>query len=153
VSARTSRLLLLGIPFGIEAVTLAFCLAAPGLLRPVWPAYAIEAGLLGPIVLALLLLVRHQWSLEIAVCALAGQSLLILLLFAQIYSAIGLCGDAGSPTSFADGLYFSIVTWTTLGYGDFKPPASLHLFAAFEALYGYVFLGLIVGLIGSFFRD
>ena len=42
--------------------------------------------------------------------------------------------------------YFSIVTWTTLGYGDYKPAESLRLVAGLEASLGYVFLGLIVGL-------
>lgn len=41
-------------------------------------------------------------------------------------------------------LYFSIVTFTTLGYGDFQPGAKLRLLAAFQALYGYGYLGLIV---------
>jgi hypothetical protein len=43
--------------------------------------------------------------------------------------------------------YFSVVTWTTLGYGDFQPLPDFRLLAAFQALVGYVFLGVIVGLI------
>ena len=46
-------------------------------------------------------------------------------------------------------LYFSIVTWTTLGYGDFTPPPELRLVAAIQALVGYLFFGLSVGL-GTF---
>jgi hypothetical protein len=43
-------------------------------------------------------------------------------------------------------LYFSIVTWTTLGYGDLLPATDIRLVAALEALMGYAFFGLAVGL-------
>jgi hypothetical protein len=43
-------------------------------------------------------------------------------------------------------LYFSIVTWTTLGYGDFTPPAAIRMIAAIQAMLGYIFLGILVGL-------
>lgn len=42
-------------------------------------------------------------------------------------------------------LYFSTVTFTTLGYGDFQPVPRLRLIAGFQALMGYLFLGLLVG--------
>lgn len=43
--------------------------------------------------------------------------------------------------------YFSMVTWTTLGYGDFSPPENIRLIAAFEGFVGYVYMALLVGLI------
>jgi hypothetical protein len=138
---------------GIEIVLLGACFLFPALLRRLWPAYVIEIALLGPVAAALLLLVKHQWSIRAAIIALAVQSVIILVLFAQVYTAVGVGGDGPVDPTFRDGLYFSIVTWTTVGYGDFKPVPELRLFAACEALYGYIFLGLIVGLIGSLFRD
>ena len=43
-----------------------------------------------------------------------------------------------------DSLYFSVVTFTTLGYGDFIPTEFLRLFAAGEALFGAITLGFLV---------
>ena len=38
--------------------------------------------------------------------------------------------DHPAPTKFTEALYFSIVTWTTLGYGDLQPIEPLQLLAA-----------------------
>ncbi len=51
--------------------------------------------------------------------------------------------------SFSDSLYFSIVTWTTLGYGDFSPTNDLRLIASIQALLGYLSMGLYIGVIVS----
>lgn len=59
-------------------------------------------------------------------------------------------GDLSTPDNdFITALYFSIVTWTTVGYGDFAPAPGLRLLAALQALAGYIFLGLIVSLVVS----
>jgi hypothetical protein len=42
--------------------------------------------------------------------------------------------------------YFSVATWTTLGDGDFTPSHELRLLASIEALAGYVFFGMVVGI-------
>lgn len=44
-----------------------------------------------------------------------------------------------------DTLYFSVVTFSTLGYGDFKPAPSAQGFAAAQAILGNLHLGIIVG--------
>jgi hypothetical protein len=50
-----------------------------------------------------------------------------------------------------DALYFSVITWTTLGYGDFIPSAECRPWAAAEALTGYAMMPLfITALIGLF---
>ncbi|MEC9347311.1 MAG: ion channel [Pseudomonadota bacterium] len=41
------------------------------------------------------------------------------------------------------------MTWTTLGYGDITPPVGIRLVAATEAVLGYVFFGLTVGLVSG----
>lgn len=41
--------------------------------------------------------------------------------------------------------YLSIVTFTTLGFGDFQPQPFMRLYTAGEAVLGYIFLGLLVG--------
>jgi hypothetical protein len=48
--------------------------------------------------------------------------------------------QAATPTSFLDYMYFSTVTFTTLGYGDFRPCEHARLYAAAEAMLGGFFL-------------
>ncbi len=77
---------------------------------------------------------------------LIGHGGALIFLFAGIYHGFGLVHASASAVSASDGLYFSIVTWTTLGYGDFTPPPDIRLIAALEALLGYTFFGIIIGL-------
>lgn len=83
---------------------------------------------------------------EFGVVAFTGIS--NILLFAGIYFALGI--SDGSPEilkyKVLDSLYFSIVTWTTLGYGDFKPIESLRILAALQAFMGYVYMAIFVGI-------
>lgn len=58
----------------------------------------------------------------------------------------------GSPR-LIDGMYFSIVTFTTLGYGDFQPLGVLRYVAALEALCGYILLAMLVGVILKGYAD
>ena len=77
-----------------------------------------------------------------------------ILTFAIIYYRYGLLQN-GSPTkiSFADSIYFSITTWTTLGYGDFAPIPRIRLITSIEAILGYVGLGLWISLISNFIKN
>jgi len=46
---------------------------------------------------------------------------------------------------FLETLYFSIVTFTTLGFGDLAPkPGFFQLFASFEALLGAIFMAMFI---------
>lgn len=47
----------------------------------------------------------------------------------------------GNKASFWENLYFSVVSITTLGYGDFTPQGASRLIAALEAVFGIVFIG------------
>lgn len=66
--------------------------------------------------------------------------------FAFYYKQFGLIGSQTTPipNSF-DYLYFSAVTFSTLGYGDFSPAVYSRAVAAIEALYGNLHLGMIAG--------
>ncbi|MCI4646288.1 MAG: ion channel, partial [Hyphomonadaceae bacterium] len=59
--------------------------------------------------------------------------------------------DSETVFSVQEAIYFSIVTWTTLGYGDYKPPPDLQIMAAVQAVFGYLYLGLLVGAVGGLF--
>lgn len=74
---------------------------------------------------------------------------LIIYAFARLYEKYGLIYKGEVVHSFPDSLYFSFVTWTTLGYGDFQPEPSLRLWAASEAMVGYVGMALLIAGIFS----
>lgn len=83
-----------------------------------------------------------------AVTSLISQAVALIFVFAGIYRGFGL--DVAKPLVAPDiALYFSIVTWTTLGYGDLAPARGIELLAALQAGLGYVFLGLIVGFVAN----
>ena len=54
--------------------------------------------------------------------------------------------EFGGSISFVDAIYFSVVTFTTLGFGDLQPLPGGRIFAAIQALSGYVYLGIAIGL-------
>jgi voltage-gated potassium channel len=49
-------------------------------------------------------------------------------------------------TSWVDAYYFTVITLTTIGYGDFSP--TIPLTKIFTTLYVFVGLGIIAGFIG-----
>src|SRR5262249_49806562 len=55
--------------------------------------------------------------------------------WATAYIAVGIVRDIESA------LYFSTETFTTLGYGDITPLANWRLFAALEAVNGFILIG------------
>jgi hypothetical protein len=84
---------------------------------------------------------------------------LLILSYSDIYLASGLVIDTTvrpepRPISkWSDAVYFSVVTWTTLGYGDLQPQGSCRLIAASEALVGNIFLGTIIALAFTFMGE
>lgn len=49
-------------------------------------------------------------------------------------------------TTWIDAYYFTVITLTTIGYGDFSP--TLPLTKLFTTMYVFIGLGIIAGLIG-----
>jgi len=82
------------------------------------------------------------------------QAVVLIFLFAGIYRGYGLIGNNGNIINEPlTALYFSIVTWTTLGYGDYQPREEIQLIAAFQSILGYLFLGMIVSILASMLND
>jgi hypothetical protein len=115
--------------------------------------------LLTTLVLGIVFLPVLVWGMMVTVLLLLadpdefGQALrfafillvLVILSFALMYSELGLVSVRGVRThDFWICLYFSVETFTTLGYGDFVPTSGARPVAAMEALSGYVLLGLTV---------
>ena len=79
------------------------------------------------------------------ICELTSFALATILAYALDYRVLGIKPTAsGDPVTAWDSIYFSIITWTTVGYGDFVPTPTTRAFAASEALLGYLFTGLYV---------
>lgn len=75
----------------------------------------------------------------------------IIIGFAYLYLHLELVrpSDCSTPINTVDeALYFSVVTITTLGYGDMRPLPGLGRFcASIEPLMGFVLLILVLGLL------
>jgi hypothetical protein len=90
-----------------------------------------------------------------AVSGVLALYLLIGMLFAFVYGAIALLGDAdffegGEEATASQCLYFSFTTLTTVGYGDFTAASDLgRTLSIFEALLGQIYLVTVVSLIVS----
>lgn len=61
--------------------------------------------------------------------------------------------DNGASPGIGDALYFSVVTLTSLGYGDIRPDGIARLFAGVEVVLGLSFFGVIVAKISSVKQD
>ena len=82
---------------------------------------------------------------EFAYISIMGMSNIIL--FASLYEYFGLMSNGNIvKEGFITSLYFSIVTWTTLGYGDYSPIPEMKLIASLEAIVGYFYMAILVGL-------
>lgn len=80
-----------------------------------------------------------------------GGSWMLIWSFSRIYAIDGILGaDKKLTHDMADCLYFSVVTWTTLGYGDFQPVPSNRMFAAIEAFTGYIYMAFAIGFVIHF---
>tara|TARA_E500000305_G_C4025291_1_gene241404 strand:+ start:880 stop:1671 length:792 start_codon:yes stop_codon:yes gene_type:complete len=84
------------------------------------------------------------------------QSVIILLAivfcFAGIYQFLSLFNKnclVPNPESFLDTVYFSVVTISSLGYGDIKPVGVSRFVAGVEVLFGLGFIGFLVSKIVS----
>lgn len=74
--------------------------------------------------------------------------LAIISYFALVYYAFGIIDTSTGDVvkkDWHEAFYFSVVTWTTLGYGDYRPSDILKPWAMVEALLGYIFMALLVG--------
>ncbi|MCZ6813935.1 MAG: potassium channel family protein [Alphaproteobacteria bacterium] len=75
------------------------------------------------------------------------QVFITILSFALLHMDSGVLDGGIVNKTFKDCLYFSITTFTTLGYGDFQPRPDMRLATSMEALFGMVSMALGASLI------
>jgi hypothetical protein len=68
---------------------------------------------------------------------------------AYYFDGIADCTSKDACKDMLSAVYFSIVTWTTLGYGDLAPKKDFYLTAASQALLGYVGMSIVIGIVTS----
>ena len=113
--------------------------AQPSWFDLVIPLFFFVAFFANSIIVAVLIRRRSETQLH-------GITNSILLLFGVIIGyaeAYRYAGIEGAAT-VADYLYFSVVTFTTVGYGDFVPTGLNRMMAASEALIGFLFAPIFV---------
>jgi hypothetical protein len=95
-----------------------------------------------------MVLLRERPALLWAVFPVAvGYILAVIAAFSLLYQSAGLIGPDGLSREWLDCFYFSAITFTTVGYGDFRPVPEARPIALIEALYGYIGLGLFLGVV------
>jgi voltage-gated potassium channel Kch len=87
----------------------------------------------------------HEWKLGIVLRVLIFFALfLILLHFIEIliWSIVYfILPDLHSIITFEEAVYFSLVTYTTLGYGDITLDPTWRMVSGFEAINGIILIG------------
>jgi len=76
----------------------------------------------------------------------------VITTFGVIFSAVPetIVSNTGSAPTLLDGVYFSTVTFTTIGYGDWVPRSALgKLLVMLEAFIGYLMGGLLVAILAK----
>lgn len=146
------------------AASVVFALVSPGRNKTAFDIATVSLGLALALTAAGAVLRRVSGRLRIDSTTVFGAMavyLLIGLSYAYLYQLIALtqshpffAGDHGTLYP-VDYLYFSFITITTVGYGDFTPAGRVgEMIAASEAVIGQLYLVSVVGLVvGNFGRQ
>nr|WP_010133365.1 ion channel [Microbulbifer agarilyticus] len=70
--------------------------------------------------------------------------------FAALYEREGIVCEGRLVKDAYTSIYFSIVTWTTLGYGDCVPTPAMRQWAALQAVLGYIMMAIFTALVLNF---
>jgi hypothetical protein len=89
-------------------------------------------------------------SLKPLAITLATDLFAIIIFFANAYEIFGTVKNGNEAiVGLWQHSYFSVVTFTTLGYGDYLPVNNAQIIAVIEALFGFGYFALTVGIFGS----
>lgn len=97
-------------------------------------------------------LVEVPWPVLFAVIVVAY--LVVNGVFALAYLAAGDAIENARPGSFADAFFFSVQTFTTVGYGGMQPKGTLgNVLVTIEALFGWMGFAVTTGLVFAKFAQ
>lgn len=92
-----------------------------------------------------------------AIILYMSSTIFSLLIFTHYYMSTGVMVRTETGSIFFDQgfftcLYFSIITWTSLGYGDVSPTLKSRPWVMIEVFYGYIHMGVLMALILDFLK-
>jgi len=77
-----------------------------------------------------------------------------IFIYGYLFYKSGLIKDGKYiQVSLTDAIYFSVTTWTTLGYGDLTAPEEMRLITSIEAMNGYLAMGIFIVLLGTWIDE
>lgn len=89
-------------------------------------------------------------SLKFLLITITTDLFAIIVVFANAYEIFGTVKNGSDAIiGLWQHSYFSVVTFTTLGYGDYLPTDNAQIIAVIEALFGYGYFALLVGVFGA----
>ena len=78
----------------------------------------------------------------------AFSTIFMIFAFTSQYMQTGvIIEDQIRVNDFSNCFYFSVITWTALGYGHIFPSHSARIWVMLEVFLGYIHMGILVGLI------
>ncbi len=156
-SPRLMRLIRIGAVLAAATILAGGFSGSRGINAAVALASAILLGV-GSVALIRRIFEHEQVTLPLVVAALAAY-LQVALVFSFTYGALIAISDgdffAQGAVESTSALYFSVVTMTTLGYGDLTPVTDVgRALAMIQTLFGQIFLVVLVAyLVGSLGRE
>lgn len=72
------------------------------------------------------------------------SGIFFIIVYSLIYKVLKIQNGGLDTHDFTDYIYFSIVTFSTLGYGDFVPSPGARIMSSTQAILGNIHLGFIV---------
>jgi hypothetical protein len=88
------------------------------------------------------------------IITLTTSCIALILFFANLYEVIGTItthNEHEALTDLWDYIYFSVVTFTTLGYGDYIPIGYARIVASIQSLLGLGYFAFLIGVSSSIF--
>jgi len=78
---------------------------------------------------------------------------IVLAHMVQIYFWAGVLWLVGAISTFGEAIYFSLVTYTTLGYGDVVLGKQFRIFGAMQAVTGLLMFGITTAFLVGYFGE
>ena len=92
---------------------------------------------------------KRYRKLRVGILLTEATFVLVLSHTVQVWLWAVLFVALGVLTPFYDAVYFSLVTYTTVGYGDIVLPEGFRIFGAFGGVTGLLVFGLSTAFLGA----